>query len=69
MRGDGYFLAIELVPDKATRGVFTAEQAEWLIRGYLSPRLYDLGLNLLAPVQLKGSRGDEDDDRQRRRLR
>lgn len=44
VRGDGYFLAIELVPDKATRGVFTAEQAEWLLRGYLSPRLYDAGL-------------------------
>ena len=44
VRGDGYFLAIELVPDKATRGVFTAEQAEWLLRGYLSPRLYAAGL-------------------------
>lgn len=44
VRGDGYFLAIELVPDKATRGVFTAEQAEWLLRDYLSPRLYAAGL-------------------------
>ena len=44
VRGDGYFLAIELVPDKATRGVFTAEQAEWLLRGCLSPRLYAAGL-------------------------
>ncbi|MGB8859502.1 MAG: aspartate aminotransferase family protein [Ilumatobacteraceae bacterium] len=44
VRGDGYFLAIELVPDKATRGLFTDEQAEWLLRGYLSPRLYDAGL-------------------------
>jgi len=44
VRGDGYFLAIELVPDKATRGIFTAEQAEWLLRDYLSPRLYAAGL-------------------------
>jgi adenosylmethionine-8-amino-7-oxononanoate aminotransferase len=44
VRGDGYFLAIELVPDRATRGVFTADEAEWLLRGYLSPRLYEAGL-------------------------
>jgi len=44
VRGDGYFLAIELVPDKATRGYFTADEAEWLLRGYLSPRLYEAGL-------------------------
>ena len=42
--GDGYFLAIELVPDRATRGLFTAEQSEWLLRGYLSPRLFEAGL-------------------------
>jgi adenosylmethionine-8-amino-7-oxononanoate aminotransferase len=44
VRGDGYFLAIELVTDQATRGLFTAEQAEWLLREYLSPRLYAAGL-------------------------
>ena len=44
VRGDGYFLAIELVTDQATRGYFTDEQAEWLLRGYLSPRLYEAGL-------------------------
>ena len=44
VRGDGYFLAIELVTDQASRGYFSAEQAEWLLRGYLSPRLYDAGL-------------------------
>ena len=44
VRGDGYFLAIELVPDQSTRGVFTPEQADWLLRGYLSPRLYSAGL-------------------------
>jgi len=44
VRGDGYFLAIELVPDKASRGYFTAEQSEWLLRGFLSPRIYERGL-------------------------
>jgi len=44
VRGDGYFLAVELVPDKATRAVFTEEQSEWLLRGFLSPRLFDAGL-------------------------
>jgi adenosylmethionine-8-amino-7-oxononanoate aminotransferase len=43
VRGEGYFYAIELVPD-ADRGTFTTEQADWLLRGFLSPRLYDAGL-------------------------
>jgi adenosylmethionine-8-amino-7-oxononanoate aminotransferase len=44
VRGDGYFRAIELVSDQATKGSFTAEASEWLLRGYLSPRLYEAGL-------------------------
>ncbi len=44
VRGDGYFLAIELVTDQPSRGFFSDEQAEWLLRGYLSPRLYEAGL-------------------------
>ncbi len=44
VRGEGYFRAIELVSDQATKGAFTAEQAEWLLSGYLSPRLYEAGL-------------------------
>ena len=44
VRGDGYFHAIELVTDQATKGTFDDAQAEWLLRGYLSPRLYDAGL-------------------------
>ncbi len=44
VRGDGYFLAIELVTDQASRGVFSDEQANRLLRGYLSPRLYEAGL-------------------------
>ena len=44
VRGDGYFRAIELVSDQATRGSFTPEESEWLLRGHLSPRLYEAGL-------------------------
>ena len=44
VRGEGYFYAIELVTDQASKGVFDDEQAEWLLRGYLSPRLYEAGL-------------------------
>jgi adenosylmethionine-8-amino-7-oxononanoate aminotransferase len=44
VRGDGYFVAIELVSDQATRGTFTDTEADWLLRGFLSPRLFDAGL-------------------------
>jgi adenosylmethionine-8-amino-7-oxononanoate aminotransferase len=44
VRGDGYFLAIELVSDQATRGTFSSAEADWLLRGFLSPRLFDAGL-------------------------
>ena len=44
VRGAGYFLAIELVPDQASKGFFTPDQSEWLLRDFLSPRLYDAGL-------------------------
>jgi adenosylmethionine-8-amino-7-oxononanoate aminotransferase len=44
VRGDGFFLAIELVSDQATRGTFTDAQADWLLRGFLSPRIFDAGL-------------------------
>jgi adenosylmethionine-8-amino-7-oxononanoate aminotransferase len=44
VRGDGYFRAIELVSDQATKGSFTPDEAQWLLRGYLSPRLYEAGL-------------------------
>ena len=44
VRGEGYFYAIELVTDQATKGLFDDEQAEWLLRGFLSPRLYEAGL-------------------------
>ncbi|MEY2552766.1 MAG: hypothetical protein QOC57_626, partial [Ilumatobacteraceae bacterium] len=44
VRGDGYFRAIELVADQSTKGAFTPEQSNWLLRGFLSPRLYEAGL-------------------------
>jgi adenosylmethionine-8-amino-7-oxononanoate aminotransferase len=44
VRGEGYFYAIELVTDQETKGTFTDEQADWLLRGFLSPRLLAAGL-------------------------
>ena len=44
VRGLGWFYAIELVPDRDTRATFTDEQSEWLLRGFLSPRLQGSGL-------------------------
>jgi adenosylmethionine-8-amino-7-oxononanoate aminotransferase len=44
VRGDGYFYGIELVKDKATRETFNDEESEWLLRGYLSPALFEAGL-------------------------
>jgi adenosylmethionine-8-amino-7-oxononanoate aminotransferase len=43
VRGAGFFYAIELVPG-AEHGTFAADEADWLLRGYLSPRLFDAGL-------------------------
>lgn len=44
VRGDGYFYGIELVKDKATKETFDDDEAERLLRGYLSKALYDEGL-------------------------
>jgi adenosylmethionine-8-amino-7-oxononanoate aminotransferase len=44
VRGDGYFYGIELVKDQATKETFNDEEAEKLLRGYLSKALYDEGL-------------------------
>jgi adenosylmethionine-8-amino-7-oxononanoate aminotransferase len=44
VRGDGYFLAIELVKDKETKGQFSDEESEDLLRGFLSGELYRRGL-------------------------
>ncbi len=44
VRGDGYFYGIELVKDKDTRETFDEDEAEKLLRGFLSKALYDEGL-------------------------
>lgn len=44
VRGDGYFFGIELVKDKATRETFDDDESERLLRGFLSPALYEAGL-------------------------
>jgi adenosylmethionine-8-amino-7-oxononanoate aminotransferase len=44
VRGTGFFYAIELVKDKETRETFTDEECESLLRGFLSPRLFEKGL-------------------------
>ncbi|GAA0343953.1 aspartate aminotransferase family protein [Actinoallomurus spadix] len=44
VRGAGYFYGIELVKDKDTRETFSAEESEWLLRGFLSSALFDAGL-------------------------
>lgn len=44
VRGAGYFYGIELVKDKATKQTFNDEESERLLRGYLSPALWEAGL-------------------------
>ena len=44
LRGAGFFYALELVKDKETRETFSDEECETLLRGFLSPRLYERGL-------------------------
>jgi adenosylmethionine-8-amino-7-oxononanoate aminotransferase len=44
VRGDGYFFGIELVKDKATKETFDDDESERLLRGFLSPALFEAGL-------------------------
>jgi adenosylmethionine-8-amino-7-oxononanoate aminotransferase len=44
LRGTGFFYALELVKDKETRETFSDEECETLLRGFLSPALFDKGL-------------------------
>jgi adenosylmethionine-8-amino-7-oxononanoate aminotransferase len=44
VRGAGYFHAIELVKDQETKETFNSEEAEQLLRGFLSGELYSRGL-------------------------
>ena len=44
VRGMGYFYGIELVKDKVTKETFNEDEAERLLRGFLSKALFDAGL-------------------------
>ncbi len=44
IRGEGYFYALELVRDKDTKETFNDEESEQLLRGFLTPRLFEAGL-------------------------
>jgi adenosylmethionine-8-amino-7-oxononanoate aminotransferase len=44
LRGTGFFYALELVKNKETRETFSDEECETLLRGFLSPRLWERGL-------------------------
>src|SRR4051812_46489667 len=44
LRGTGYFYALELVKDKETRETFDDAECEELLRGFVSPELFERGL-------------------------
>jgi adenosylmethionine-8-amino-7-oxononanoate aminotransferase len=44
LRGTGFFYALELVKDKETRATFDHDECESLLRGFLSPELFERGL-------------------------
>ncbi len=44
IRGTGFFWALELVRDKDTKAPFTAKEQDWLLRDFLSNRLFEAGL-------------------------
>jgi adenosylmethionine-8-amino-7-oxononanoate aminotransferase len=44
LRGAGCFYALELVKDKETRETFSEVESERLLRGFLSPELFERGL-------------------------
>jgi adenosylmethionine-8-amino-7-oxononanoate aminotransferase len=44
LRGTGFFYALELVKDKETRESFSDAECDELLRGFVSPRLFERGL-------------------------
>jgi adenosylmethionine-8-amino-7-oxononanoate aminotransferase len=44
VRGTGFFYALELVKDRETRATFDDDECETLLRGFLSPALFEAGL-------------------------
>lgn len=44
VRGEGFFCGIELVKDKATKETFNDEESERLLRGFLTPAIFEAAL-------------------------
>jgi adenosylmethionine-8-amino-7-oxononanoate aminotransferase len=44
LRGTGFFYALELVRNKETRETFSHEECETLLRGFVSPQMFEKGL-------------------------
>jgi adenosylmethionine-8-amino-7-oxononanoate aminotransferase len=44
VRGCGFFYALELVKDSETRESFSDEECDELLRGFVSPQLFERGL-------------------------
>ncbi len=44
VRGTGYFWGVELVKDQETRETFSGDEAERLLRGFISPEMFKRGL-------------------------
>ncbi|HZU59475.1 MAG TPA: aspartate aminotransferase family protein [Solirubrobacteraceae bacterium] len=44
IRGGGFFWALELVKDKDSKTTFSDDESEWLLRQFLSDRLFQAGL-------------------------
>jgi adenosylmethionine-8-amino-7-oxononanoate aminotransferase len=44
VRGAGYMRSVELVRDAETRETFTHEESAWLLKGFISRRLFEEGL-------------------------
>ena len=40
----GYFWALEIVRDRATKQTFSEDECEWLLRGFLSSEIFKNGL-------------------------
>ena len=58
VRGTGFFYAIELVKDKDTRETFSDDECERLLRGFLSPALFERRADL--PGRRSRRPGDPD---------
>jgi adenosylmethionine-8-amino-7-oxononanoate aminotransferase len=44
VRGDGYFMSVELVRDQASKETLDADQIERVLRGFVGPALFENGL-------------------------